>query len=1354
MDDRIEYYMGVKKLLYTSDDYTYWATRVKTKLQCLGENEEGWEVTDPNWITEQNTSKKVLLKAVSSSDASKRKIERQAFDMILSFIGGEVAIEAMDGNIEHPRDLWNSISNLFCNRPGGEKSLALTRLVQMKPDDNSSVDVYVKNFSALKQKCIEMGWAELSDNFFAIIFLAGLPEDTFGPMCQTLLLKGEHLTFKEARGAVELNLLRHENSNDAGLKHTDKTGKHCVYCGRDGHNERECFKKKREVNSKKKKKSSNVKKKKATKDDTSSGNDSDNAYYLNEIDDSSEYSYISETTFDSLNKTSEVNHTWVGDCAATRHMTSNDEIFISLQKVQNHYVKMGDNRRIPVKGIGKIRIKSESGKIHLLNEVLYVPDLQCNLLSIRLLQKSGLTVKFPSLSKMMFVKNSRGRCVMRGELTNNLYIMKFEPLKLVNQNGTAYISKEFADHNETAYISEELAHQRLGHRSYNQMKLICAWDPKFHIKRSASECDPCTGCAKGKLRRRRRKTYRKNNATNILDCIHSDIHGPFKFGAQGYKYFATFIDERSRKGKVYFLRKRNEVLSMFHIYRQWAETNTGLKIKRLQSDGGGEYTSKKFESYLAQAGIEHYITNADEARQNGIAERYGGLIKEMGFSMLKHAQRPMKYWPYAIQSAVQINNYMPHSILKNLSPHYVWTGEHPNIHHLRTFGCEAWIRRKNPVNGEDKSVPCIFLGYRDGLKGYLFISKITGKIIKSGDAVFHERLMAPPINSTRVWAPNQCLDEEDDNLTLIPTSTKASTERKEIESDDKREARPHRKNTNYNVDYKALHNGRQLSSHIENAFRAAELSSGIGQLAMDIHIPTSLSDALSSVHAVEWKQAMEEEISSLSAHATWSDPIDVLPSDKKCVGTKWVFDVKRDSTGRVVRFKARLVAKGFTQREGVDYNKTFSPVLQTSLLRTMLALAANNNWEIDQIDIKTAFLYGEIDKEIYIRLPTGSVHRLKKGIYGLKQAGRLFYGRFHKSLSAFGLERIDGDPCCYIKESNDGPLYVMIHVDDCIIIGPHRTSIDRLKNYLNEEYDVKDLGPLKYCLGWEIRRDRKNGTLSISQQQYVHSILKRYGMANCSIVSTPSDPKTTFSKTMAPKNTTEQDYMSKRPYLELLGCLLYLATSSRPDIAFAVNDLARYSSNPGIAHWKGLKRILRYLKGTANYGLGYGLGHDRLYGYTDANYARCPDTRKSRYGGLLMINSAAVDWKSKMQNIVALSSMESEYIGACELVRSASWLKQCLRDLGREQGGPIPIGIDNLSAKVFAEEHMVQHRSKHIDTKHHYIRQQIAAGVVRLFHQPTKHMPADALTKPLGPKLHRRFRRQMGVRAVAPLLTP
>ena len=513
----------------------------------------------------------------------------------------------------------------------------------------------------------------------------------------------------------------------------------------------------------------------------------------------------------------------------------------------------------------------------------------------------------------------------------------------------------------------------------------------------------------------------------------------------------------------------------------------------------------------------------------------------------------------------------------------------------------------------------------------------------------------------------------------------------------------------------------------------------------DITCPLTYRQALASPQKAEWIASMHDELKSLRENDVFGPAIKTIPRGKKGISSKWVFVIKRDENGKLLRYKARLVARGFTQRAGIDYDKTFAPVMKQSLLRTVLAEACHNDWEIDQIDIKTAFLYGKLDETIFLKLPDGTFHHLQRALYGLKQAGRQWYARFHKSLERFGLQRLHGDPCCYHMYENNETLIVMIHVDDAIITGSNPVTISALKQSLRDEYRMTDLGAIKHCLGWEISRDRTNRVLTISQRQYITELLNTYHVSENKTKSCPSS-----NTTLVPidKTTPKLD----RPYMELLGAVLYVANSTRPDISYAVSELSRYSSHPGREHWNELKRVLYYLNETKNHGIVYqGSKSSIIHGYVDASYARCPVTRRSRHGAILLHSGGAVDWRSKMQQVVATSSMEAEYIGLCAMVKMARWLHSCMHELKLSRQSKIIIGMDNKSAIIFAEEQMVQERSKHIDIKFHYTRDQIEKGLIGLEYVPTNRLPADMLTKPLPKTPTRIYRKDIGI---LPILRP
>lgn len=380
--------------------------------------------------------------------------------------------------------------------------------------------------------------------------------------------------------------------------------------------------------------------------------------------------------------------------------------------------------------------------------------------------------------------------------------------------------------------------------------------------------------------------------------------------------------------------------------------------------------------------------------------------------------------------------------------------------------------------------------------------------------------------------------------------------------------------------------------------------------------PQTVDEALSSENAGEWKTAMEDEMASHMANETWE--LTTPPPEKKSIKCKWVFKTKMNADGEAVRHKARLVVKGFSQKKGIDYEETFAPVVRYTSLRLLLALSAKHDWVIHQMDAVTAFLNGNLKEEIYMIQPdgfddnSGRVCKLKKSIYGLKQSSRVWNEKLNSVLLSFGLNRSEVDQCIYHAGTEDELLVVAIYVDDVLIFSKHLNKITKLKASLMKEFKMSDMGEITSILGMRVTRNDEG--IKIDQSAYITDVLKRFGMDTCNPISTPFDTNQKLTSDMCPKTEDERAEMSKVPYMQAVGCLLYAAQITRPDICFAVNVLSRYSTNPGKAHWTALKRVLRYLQGTKDKCLFFRKGSEEITGFCDADWAGDIDSRRSTPG--------------------------------------------------------------------------------------------------------------------------------------------
>ncbi|KAJ9547057.1 hypothetical protein OSB04_019600 [Centaurea solstitialis] len=435
-----------------------------------------------------------------------------------------------------------------------------------------------------------------------------------------------------------------------------------------------------------------------------------------------------------------------------------------------------------------------------------------------------------------------------------------------------------------------------------------------------------------------------------------------------------------------------------------------------------------------------------------------------------------------------------------------------------------------------------------------------------------------------------------------------------------------------------------------------------------IPIPSSLSEALSKK---EWRLAMEAEMNALEKNETW-ELVD-LPKDKKAVGSKWVYTVKFKADGSLERYKARLVAKGYTQTYGVDYQETFAPVAKMNTVRILLSLAVNFDWELQQYDVKNAFLHGELEEEIYMSIPPGfsgaeknKICLLKKALYGLKQSPRAWFGRFSKVMIAGGYKQSRGDHTLFIKHSASGEVTILIvYVDDIIVTGNDKAEKEALKQRLAKEFEIKDLGKLKYLLGIEVARSKQG--IFISQQKYVTDLLKDTGMTTSKPIGTPIEQNHKLSEALGDKP------VDKGMYQRLVGRLIYLA-HTRPDIAYSA----------------------------VNYRLLYFLG-----------------------GNL-------ISWRSKKQGVVSRSSAEAEFramaTGVCELL----WVKIILEDLRIRWNEPMKLYCDNKSAISIAHNPVQHDRTKHIEIDRHFIKEKLDSGLICTPFVPSGLQLADVMTKGLG----------------------
>ncbi|KAJ9547196.1 hypothetical protein OSB04_019739 [Centaurea solstitialis] len=543
---------------------------------------------------------------------------------------------------------------------------------------------------------------------------------------------------------------------------------------------------------------------------------------------------------------------------------------------------------------------------------------------------------------------------------------------------------------------------------------------------------------------------------------------------------------------------------------------------------------------------------------------------------------------------------------------------------------------------------------------------------------------------------------------------------------------------------------------VQNATPVQNTNEGVPLVQDNSEVPPTVEQTQQTQEVPLRRSTRERrnEMKSMKDNDVW-DLVE-LPKDAKPIGYKWIFKTKKDSNGNIERYKARLVAKGFTQKEGIDYKETFSPVSSKDSFRTIMALVAHYDLELHQMDVKTAFLNGNIDETIYMTQPENfalgdsksMVCRLKKSIYGLKQASRQWYLKLHQVITSFGYEVNLVEDCVYHKFSGSSVIFLILYVDDILITTNDLALLHDTKKFLAKHFEMKHLGDASFVLGIQILRDRSRGILRLSQTSYIDKVLDRFGMLDSKSRDTPIAKGDKFSLKQCPKNELEIKEMQKFPYASAVGSLMYAQVCTRPDIAFIVGVLGRYLSNPGMDHWRAAKRVMRYLKKTRDYMLTYRKSDSlEIVGYSDSDFGGCQDTGRSTSGYVYILAGGAISWKSVKQTLVASSTMAAEFVACYEASNHGIWLRNFVTGLRIVKGveRPLKLFCDNNSAVLYSNNNRSTIKSKHIDIKFLVVKERVQNGQIVIEHMGTNSMLADPLSKALVPKVFHEHTKNMGV---------
>ena len=503
--------------------------------------------------------------------------------------------------------------------------------------------------------------------------------------------------------------------------------------------------------------------------------------------------------------------------------------------------------------------------------------------------------------------------------------------------------------------------------------------------------------------------------------------------------------------------------------------------------------------------------------------------------------------------------------------------------------------------------------------------------------------------------------------------------------------------------------------------------------------PSSIEEALTTPHAEKWLQAANIENNSLETNGTWT--LVPRPIDRKVIGTRHVLRIKNAETSNPI-FKVRVVAQGYTQIYGLDYTDTFAPVVKATSIRVLLAIAFLLRLLIYQFDFETAFLNPTIDHEVYVEQPPyfvipnhnrkDWVYRLNKALYGLKQSPLLWSNDLKKALLEIGFEQSNADESIFVYDQKGSYIILAVYVDDILALAKSQREIQFVFDALSQKFKLRNLGPVKKFLGLDIYRPTPTGPVYLSQSTYARKMLHKFNMARCNPVKTPCETSVHLHK-----RTPDEEPADGELYRQMIGSLMFLAQYARPDIAFTVSTLSQYLKDPSIHHFRAVKHLLRYIRAHKDLSLAFDEDfRNSLAGYSDASYANNPDDRKSTSGNVFFFGNGVIFFQSQKQSVIAMSTMEAEYMALSEAAKEAIFLINLLRSLKIDPHLPILIKTDSESALDHVKNNVKHARTKHIDIRHHFIRNACSDGQVTLQHVPSASQIADVLTKPLGSTKH------------------
>lgn len=1338
-EEKIEY----KLVILTEDNYTAW-----------------------KWITTMVLKSKGLWTLVSQPNQQNQPREKQAAILLGTALNYDNMLKVINCQTAH--EIWTTLETIYENKSSSEKQMLLGKFHNFKIQPNN-LSKSLSELQAMAARLRQLGATVEEDSIMSII-MQGLPPEfnnfkstwnLINPdnkdlmkLISALLVEAENFKLQSNNALIfrpkdhskgPRQNYRQQNKNKSSPRpgyqkrminirkedspeqkeRADKkpltTPGVCNFCKMPGHMWRDCYKLKRKEEAKK------------------TG--------------AKHHALMALPNQEKFCRT-----IWIVDSGCTLHLTPRKEWIQNYRSFATPLsIRVGNDELIYAYGSGDIEAKGFT-----VSPVYYVPLITDNLFSIASSTNMGAKAEF-NRDQVVISNAETGEHLITGRRVGHSYVLEFEIKG--NDEGRLY-----------AATLEEW-HQRFGHISNNTIKRMIK-DKLVNGLELTNEANPshtCEACALGKCKNASHPTRNTPKSTVAGQILHFDVVGPMDVESlKGSRYYLLCKDEASSYRFVRSVLGKHQVPDEVKNIISQAEIETKTRALQIVSDNGKEFDNHYLTNFLKARGICQKFSAPYTPQQNGFIEREVRTISEAAKTMLLKSNLGKELWAEAVNTACYVMNRVPGSN-KTKTPYEMWFGRKPSVKHLHVFGQEAVIMKpeRERTKLSEKGHKVIFVGYHEQFENtYRFLDPECGRIIISCDAIFLYKNV--PIQENAIDTDPQIVDQRKEPLRQASSESDEDSE-SESESDTiiersqgtlsdeeseagnpidqtvyhDAESEPHKLNSSEKKVKADAVNKQEASERDDHEadqdsftrkidkglyiqkrppkILPTRLRSQIHHAKLTTHDaeddPKSYEEAMTRSDKKKWLTAMKEEIDSLKKNDVW-----VLVNRPKTnvVTNKWVLKIKRKPDGSIDRYRARLVARGFSQKYGTDYFETFAPVANTTSIRLLFAHAAIENLNMAQFDVKTAFLYGTLDETVYMEQPEGFVEQkdkvclLKRSLYGLKQSPRQWNQKFSNFLKDLNLHMSEHDNCIFYRE--DKSLIIAIYVDDGIIFAKDKKDISHVLNELCSRFEIHSLDNAGTFLGFQIHK-HENGDITLHQESYVNTILKRFRMDQ----STPTESPVAVSKSKSTPEELEQN----TPYREAVGSLMYAAVTTRVDIAYAVNKVSRRVADPTGEDWKDVKRIFRYLNGNKSLGLHYSRANNKgLAIYCDSDYAGDTDTSRSTTGFVMMYGGAPIHWRSHRQDLITLSSTEAEFVSICTTIKELVWLRKLALELKIIKDYPANLYCDNQSAIRIACNEKSSHRTKHMSVQARYPREQVERGEVVIKHIKTDNQLADMLTKP------------------------